>query len=224
MGKGEWKVAGLFEAGETAFNSEIWMDYKELMQEFDRNEYNTVVLRAQDAAAVLSLQDLVKNDRRVKMTAKTEKKYYEEQTSSAAPLKAFGLFLAVMMAIGACFAGMNTMYASVSGRTREIGTLRILGYAPRAILLCFLIESVLLALIGGALGCAVALGLTKLLNYAPVGTANFVTFSEVVFFFAVTPKLAALGMAFALAMGVLGGLAPAINAARRPILDALRQA
>jgi putative ABC transport system permease protein len=224
LGRAEWSIVGLFQANESAFASEAWMDYHEMMNEFDRAEYNTAVLRVADAAAVAEIKRLVQENRRVQLVAKTEAEYYAEQTVSARPLQAFGFFLAVFMAIGACFAGMNTMYANVAGRQREIGTLRVLGFSPPAILASFLIESILLAAIGGAIGCLGAMGTTAFLGRNPIGTMNFQTFSEVVFFFRVTPALIAQGMAFALAMGALGGLPPALHAARRPILDAMRQA
>lgn len=223
LGKGRWTIVGIFDAKGTAFDSEIWSDYQELMQEFDRNAYNTVLVRALDPAAVEGLKRQADEDRRVKLEAKTEVKYYEEQTKTAGPLKAFGFFLAVIMSIGACFAGMNTMYASVAGRVREIGTLRILGFTPFSILLCFLIESVALSLAGGVLGCLISYPINMVINQSATGTANFQTFSEILFYFSITPGLMAGGLLFALIMGVLGGLMPAISAAREPILKALKQ-
>ncbi|MEN6627757.1 MAG: ABC transporter permease [Candidatus Sumerlaeia bacterium] len=223
LGKGDWKVVGLFEAGQSAFNSEVWADYRELMQEFDRNEYNTVIMRAADAAAIAALKYQAENDPRIRLRGLTEEEYYNLQTSSSKPIKALGMFLAVIMSIGACFAGMNTMYASVSSRVREIGTLRILGFTPLAIMASFLIESMALALIGGAVGCAVGSFVVSMLGHAPTGTMNIDTFSEVVFYFTVTPALLLRAMIFALVMGIIGGLLPARNAAKQPILEALRQ-
>jgi len=159
----------------------------------------------------------VDEDIRLQLSAKTEVAYYEEQTKSSGPLKAFGVFLAVVMSIGACFAGMNAMYASVANRAKEIGTLRVLGFKPSSIIVCFLIESVLLALTGGAIGCLVAIPM----NWVTTGTTNFQTFSEVIFSFAVTPGLMGVGLAFAVIMGIAGGLLPAVSAARRPISEAL---
>ncbi|MCX7011525.1 MAG: ABC transporter permease, partial [Candidatus Sumerlaeota bacterium] len=111
LGRGEWTIVGVFDAQGSAFDSEMWCDAQELMEEFDRNAYSTIVLRATDKGAVDSIAQLLDADPRVKLTAKTEEKYYQEQTSNAIPLKVFGSFLAVMMSIGACFAGMNTMYS-----------------------------------------------------------------------------------------------------------------
>ncbi len=223
LGKGDWTVVGLFDAGRSAFNSEIWADCRELMQEFDRGEYNTVLARAADAGGVGLLKHQAETDPRIKLRGLTEAEYYDQQTASAGPIKAIGMFLAVIMSIGACFAGMNTMYANVAARVREIGTLRILGFTPLAILASFLIESICLALAGGALGCAVAGLVVRLLGHMPTGTMNIDTFSEVVFYFTATPALLLKGMIFALVMGTIGGLLPALNAAKQPILEALRQ-
>ncbi len=219
LGRGQWEIVGIFDAQGTAYDSEMWCDYQELMQEFDRNAYNTVVIRAMDKPAAEAIAKLVDDDPKVKLTAKTELEYYEEQTRSSKPLKAFGMFLAVMMSIGACFAGMNTMYATVANRVREIGTLRVLGFTPASILVSFLIESVVLAAFGGALGCLLSLPM----HNVSTGTTNFQSFSEVIFFFRITPRLMGNGIIFAVLMGAIGGLLPAFSAARQPILKALRQ-
>jgi len=219
LGRGQWTICGVFEAKGSAFDSEMWTDYQELMGEFDRDAYSTVVLRAADKAAAASICAMADADPRVKMMVKTEEEYYREQTKTAGPLRAFGVFLAVIMSIGACFAGMNTMYASVANRTREIATLRVLGFSPFAILVSFQIESIALALFGGAIGCLLSLPI----NGLATGTTNFETFSEIVFYFTITPGLMAKGMVFAAAMGALGGFLPAFAAARQPILQSLRQ-
>lgn len=220
LGKGTWTIVGVFDGSGTAYDSEAWCDYQELMQEFDRTAYSTVVARATDPAAASALDELVDKDPRLKLNAKSEEQYYAEQTTASAPLKVFGTFLAMVMSVGACFAGMNTMYASVSNRAKEIGTLRVLGYKPTAIVASFLIESMGLALIGGIIGCAVAIPM----NWVTTGTTNFQTFSEVVFNFSVTPGLMAVGLVFAVAMGAVGGLLPAVSAARRPIIECLAKA
>ncbi len=220
LGKGPATIVGIFDGRGTAFDSEMWADYQELMQEFDRTGYNTAVVRAVDAAAVEAISKQVEDDPRLKLNGKTEADYYEEQTRASTPLKAFGSFLAIMMSIGACFAGMNTMYANVANRTREIGTLRVLGFSPIAILVCFLIESVLLALIGGVLGCLLAWPM----NNIATGTTNFTgSFSEVIFYFTISWKLWGYGLIFAGIMGVIGGLLPAYTASREPILSALKR-
>jgi putative ABC transport system permease protein len=218
LGNGDWTVVGLFDAADTAYGSEIWADADELGQEFNRaGIYSTIVARATDPAAAASLARAVEKDVRLQLDVKTEAAYYAEQTSASAPLKAFGTFLAIVMAIGACFAGMNTMYGNVASRVKEVGTLRVLGYTPFSIVLCFVLESVLLALIGGLFGCVAAIPM----NWVTTGTTNFQTFSEVVFQFAVTPTLMAVALGFAVFMGLVGGLLPAISAARKPITECL---
>jgi putative ABC transport system permease protein len=218
LGNGHWTVVGLFDASGSAYGSEIWTDSQELAEEFNRiGSYSTVVLRATDAAAVASLARTIDKDVRLPLDVKSEVTYYAEQTQASAPLKAFGTFLAVVMSIGACFAGMNTMYGNVASRVKEIGTLRVLGYTPFSIVLCFVFESILLALIGGTLGCIASLPM----NWVTTGTTNFQTFSEVVFNFAVTPKLMLMALGFAVSMGVVGGLLPAVAAARKPIIECL---
>ncbi len=219
LGRGEFTIVGLFEAEGTAYESEIWADAREVMQEFDRSNYSTVVARAVDAEALDRIREYVDGDRRLKLKAKDEVQYYAEQTKTAKPVQAFASFLAMTMAIGACFAGMNTMYANVANRVREIGTLRILGFTPLAVLTSFLIESVFLALLGGALGCVLALPI----NGVATGTTNFDSFSEVLFYFTVTPSLMMKGMIFAAVMGLAGGFPPAWSASRQPVLAALRQ-
>lgn len=219
LGKGKWTIVGKFDGAGTAFGSEMWTDYQELMQEFDRESYSTVVVRAIDAAAAKDLDAMVDADPRVKLQAKTELDYYEQQKTSAGPIKALGFFLATIMSIGACFAAMNTMYANVAGRTKEVGTLRVLGFTRRAILASFLIESMFLGLVGGLVGCLLSLPM----NGIATGTTNFQSFSEIVFFFTITPELMLNGIAFAIVMGAIGGILPAVSAARRPIVETLRE-
>ena len=218
LGRGEFTVVGIFDAGGSAYDSEVWGDYQEMQQEFDRvGAYSTVVARAADPAAAASFARVVEEDPRLKLEVKTEVEYYAEQTQASLPLKAFGTFLAVVMSIGACFAGMNTMYGNVASRVKEIGTLRVLGYTPFSIVLCFVFESILLALIGGIFGCLASIPM----NWVTTGTTNFQTFSEVVFQFAVTPTLMGIALGFAVLMGLVGGLMPAVSAARKPIIECL---
>ncbi|MGH9834497.1 MAG: ABC transporter permease, partial [Blastocatellia bacterium] len=145
--------------------------------------------------------------------------YYEAQTVSAAPIRLLGIFVAIIMAIGSSFAAMNTMYAAVSRRSAEIGTLRVLGFSKLGILISFLIESLLLSLLGGIIGCLLVLPL----NNFTTGIGSFITFSEFTFDFRITPGIMLTGIAFALVMGALGGLFPASSAARKQILTALRE-
>ena len=160
----------------------------------------------------------MESNRDISVRVLPETEYYKEQTNTGAPIQFLGKFLAIVMSIGAVFSAMNTMYAAVGSRSREIGTLRVLGYKRRDIYASFLIESVLLSLLGGALGCILALPL----NGVATGTLSWNSFTEVAFEFRITGELLGQGMLFALIMGVLGGLLPARLAARKPVLDALR--
>jgi putative ABC transport system permease protein len=218
--KGFWTVVGIFDVGTTAYASEIWTDAEDLGQDFDRDAYSSVFVRATDAGALQRLKKVVSDDRRLHMKPLTEKEYYESQTSSAAPIKALGIFIAGLMAVGASFAAMNTMYAAVARRTKEIGVLRVVGFSRRSILLCFIIESVLIAALGGFIGCVLALPI----NGVTTGTTNFMTFSELTFDFRITPGLLLAGMIFAVVMGFVGGLFPAWRAAHEDIVTALRSA
>jgi putative ABC transport system permease protein len=216
--KGYWTVVGVFEVGNTAYASEIWTDPEDLGQDFDRDAYSSVFLRAADSSALNRLKQQLADDRRLHLKAQTEREYYEKQTSSAAPIKALGIFIAGLMAIGASFAAMNTMYAAVARRTKEIGALRVLGFSRGSILVSFVIESILIALVGGALGCLLALPV----NGVTTGTTNFVTFSELTFDFRITPRLLLNGLIFAVLMGLVGGFFPAWRAAHEDIVTALR--
>jgi putative ABC transport system permease protein len=216
--KGYWTVVGIFTAGNSAYNSEIWADVNELAQDFDRESYSDVIVRATDKAAVERLSDQIANDRRLHLKPQTERAYYESQTSTARPIQAFGIFIAILMAVGASFAAMNTMYAAVARRTKEIGTLRVLGYSRWSIMLSFVIESVLIAALGGIVGCALALPI----NLVTTGTTNFATFSELTFNFRATPALLVTGVLFSVAMGFVGGLFPAWRAAHENIVTSLR--
>jgi putative ABC transport system permease protein len=213
-----WRVVGIFDARGTAYESEIWADADETRSAFKRNFYGSVLLRPVDAAAAAALKQRMLADRLLSVKVMTESDYYAEQTRQAGLLRFLASFLAVIMSVGAAFAAMNTMYAAVGARTREIGTLRVLGFRRRQIYASVLIESLLLALAGGALGAAVSLSFNRL----STGTFSQTTFAEVAFQFRVTPTMIAQGLAFALVMGALGGLLPARLAARKPVLDALR--
>src|SRR3954454_15151770 len=179
-------VVGWFDAGDSAFDSEIWMDADEARAIFDRENYCSVLARLANTNDIASFTNRVEADKRMALRADFETKYYAEQTSTAGPIKFLGSFLAVAMSIGAVFAAMNTMYAAVGARTREIGTLRVLGYRRRTILLSFLIEGALLALVGGVIGCALSFPMH---GYS-TGTMSFESFSETVFQFQITPLLA----------------------------------
>jgi putative ABC transport system permease protein len=220
FGRGEWEVVGVMDAGESATGSEIWGDLNQISSDFNREELlNSVLVRAGDAAGAQALINSVNDDRQLNASAIPEREYYAKQTAAGAPLEYFGILIAIIMAVGSSFAAMNTMYAAVARRSAEIGTLRVLGFSRGQILVSFLFESLLLAAIGGALGCLVALPL----NGVTTGIGSFTTFSEIAFNFRVGPTTMLIGIVFALVVGAIGGLIPARNAARKEILTALRE-
>ncbi|HKC85184.1 MAG TPA: ABC transporter permease [Blastocatellia bacterium] len=220
FGRGEWEVVGVFDAGDSAFNSEIWGELNQIGPDFNRQDtVNSVLVRATDSASLQALKNSLNDDRRLGVDAMAEREYYDQQTSSGAPLQIFGLMVAVIMAVGSSFAAMNTMYAAVARRAKEIGTLRVLGFSRGSILLSFLIESLLLAFIGGVFGCLLALPI----NGVTTGVGSFATFSEIAFDFRVSPSGMLAGIIFALVVGAIGGLFPAGSAARKEILTALRE-
>lgn len=220
----ELTVVGWFEGGDSAFDSEMWMDADEARSIFNRHNYSSVLARAAGPGAAGALMRRIESDRRLPLKAEPETQYYAEQTRTARPIRILGSFLATAMSIGAVFAAMNTMYASVGARTREIGTLRVLGFRRRTILASFNLEGAILAGLGGLLGCGLAwLAQTLCMAFGVrFGTLSFNTFSEVIFQFRVTPMLLLEGMLFAVAVGIAGSLLPAIRAARLPVIAALR--
>ena len=221
FGRGNWLVVGVMDAGHTSAASEIFGDVNQISADFNRSEVvSSALVRATDPVAVRALIDDVNNDRQLNCTAQTEREYYELQTNSGAPVEYVGIVVAIIMAVGSCFAAMNTMYAAVARRTREIGTLRVLGFSRGGILLSFFLESLLLAGFGGLLGCLLVLPL----NGFETGIGNFATFSEIAFDFRISPSIMALGLGFSLLLGALGGFFPARAAARKEILNALREA
>ncbi len=213
-------VVGEFDGGNSAFDSEVWMNADEARAIFDRESYSSVLVRAVNPQAAQAITARLETDKRLPLRADSEVEYYAKQTATAMPIKILGNFLATAMSIGAIFAAMNTMYASVGSRTREIGTLRVLGFRRRTILAGFIIEGAMLAAIGGALGCLLAFPLD---GYS-TGTMSFNTFSETVFQFRITPWLATKGILFAVTVGVIGSLLPAIRASRLPVIAALKSA
>jgi putative ABC transport system permease protein len=220
FGRGEWQVVGVMDGGQSAVNSEIFGDLNQISSDFNRADgLSSVLLRATDIATVPALINSLNDDRRLGVLAETEKSYYEAQTNSGALLQFLGIFIAIIMAVGSSFAAMNTMYAAVARRATEIGTLRVLGFSKNSIMLSFLFESLLLAGLGGLVGCLLVLPL----NNITTGIGSFVTFSEIAFNFRVNAQIMLIGVAFALVMGAVGGLFPARMAARKEILVALRE-
>ena len=221
FGRGEWEVVGIMSAGRSANNSEIFADLNQVSADYQRADaLSSVLLRATDAITANALINDIKNDRKLNMEALSEKAYYQAQTVSGRLIETLGIFVAIIMGIGSSFAAMNTMYAAVARRGKEIGTLRVLGFSRGSILFSFFVESVLLAVLGGLLGCILVLPL----NGLTTGVGNFITFSEIDFNFRVTPQIMGLGVLFAMILGAIGGLFPARNASRKEILVALRGA
>jgi putative ABC transport system permease protein len=219
FGKGQWKVVGIFDAGGSAYESEVWGDVNQMASDFDRQGgYASAYLHATDPIAADALVHRVSDDQRLKLEGMLETDYYAKQTSSGTPIKVIGYVVGIIMAVGSIFAAMNTMYAAVAYRGREIATLRVIGFSQPAILTSFVFESLLLALLGAIVGILLMLPF----NGMQTGTSNQVTFSEVVFALRITPQVAIYAIIFALVMGLIGGLAPAWHAARQNILSALR--
>jgi putative ABC transport system permease protein len=219
FGRGMWDVVGVMDAGRGAQSSEIWGDLNQVSSDLQRLEVlSSALVRATDAVTAKALINDINNDQRLNMNALSEKDYYDLQTRSAAPIEYIGFFVAIVMAVGSSFAAMNTMYAAVARRAREIGTLRVLGFSKGSILVSFFVESVLLAGLGGAIGCLLVLPLNGITT--GIGNSNF---SETAFNFHVTPEIMLVGIVFAVVLGAVGGLFPASNAARKEILTALRQ-
>lgn len=215
----DYTVVGLFDAGGKAFESEIWVDVNSLANATKRESFSSVLMRARDATALSSLTKRITDDQRLHLKAVPERVFYEDQQGTASGvLKGLAIFIAFIMAVGAGFAGMNTMYAAVARRTKEIGTLRVLGFSRFSILASFVLESVAIAVIGVGIGILLALPL----NFVSTGTANFATFSEIAFNFRVTPGLMLSALIFGAGIGFLGSLLPSIRASRFKIVDALR--
>ena len=219
FGKGPWLVSGVFDSGGSSYDSEIWTDVNQVANQFNRqNAIGSAYLRATDAVAADALKHRVADDQQLQLEGVLETEYYDKQTSNGAGIRAMGWIVGFTMAIGSIFAAANTMYAAVAYRSREIATLRVIGFRRGSILLSFVFEAVLLALLGAVVGVVLMLPF----NGVSTTTANNVTFSEVAFSLRMTPGIILGATIFAIAMGFVGGVAPAWGAARRDILAALR--
>jgi ABC-type lipoprotein release transport system permease subunit len=221
FGQREWTVVGLFDAGNSGFDSEIWGDADQLMQAFRRPSFSSVVLRLADSERFARFRKEIETDPRLTLEAKREQVFYSDQTRALSTfINILGLTLSVVFSIGAVIGAAVTMYASVANRVREIGTLRALGFQRRSILAAFLAEALMLGLAGGLAG----LGCAALMQLVSFSTTNFQSFSELAFGFKLTPAIAVDSMLFALGMGLVGGFLPALRASRLEIVDALRAA
>jgi len=216
-----WKVVGHFTADGSSFESEIWGDYDAMAPAIGRNGgCESLTVRLTSPSVLAGFDKDLRGNPQFQLQADSERLYYENLAGpTAGALMGLAAFVAVVMGIGAVFGAMNTMYAIVSQRTREIGTLRALGFSRFSILLSFVMESVLLAIVGGLLGCLIALPMN---GFTAVTGTN--AFSELAFAFKITPTLLIIGLIFAVLMGIVGGLLPALRASRMPITRALREA
>jgi putative ABC transport system permease protein len=219
IGRGDWEIVGIIDGGKSGYNSEIWGDNNLTTLDLDRGSTrSSILLRAKDDVAVQSLINRAETDQRLLMEGMRETEYYARQTESATPVEGLGIFVAIIMAVGSSFAAMNTMYAAVARRSKEIGVLRLLGFSRWSILFSFLLESLLLSVLGGLLGCLLVLPLNGLESRM----GNLITFSHMTFEFQVSPAILAAGVAFSAIMGIIGGVMPAQMAARREVLASLR--
>ena len=215
----EWTVVGQFAADGSSFESEIWGEAEQFMPVFRGEVFQTLTFRMSDPASFAGVKETLEADARLFVDAFRERQFYEDQGTLLGQILNFvAVFISGIMAIGAVFGAINTMYAAVSSRAPEIGVLLCLGFTPRNVLSSFLLEAVLIATLGGFLGCLFVLPINGLVT----STTNWSSFSEIAFAFRVTPRLLAYGMVFSLVMGLIGGYLPARRAAKQQIVDALR--
>lgn len=220
FGMRDWTVVGVFDAGATGFSSEIWGDATQLMQAFRRPVYSSITFRLRDSAEFETVKAKLDADPRLTVDVRRETRYYRDQSEAMAKfLRILGLSLTVIFSIGAIIGAMITMYAAVANRVAEIGTLRALGFQSFSILAAFLMEALLLGLIGGIAGLVFA----SFMQLITISTMNWQTFSELAFSFTLTFDIVYKGLLFALSMGFIGGVVPAIRASRLKIVDALRE-
>ncbi len=222
LGGRSWTVVGILDAGGSAFDSELWCDATVLNQTYKRPEgiFQSVTVRLTSADAFDGFKDTLSADPRLTVDADRESTYYANQSRIVTTLiRVLGFLVAVVMGVGAVFGALNTMYSAVAARSREIATMRAIGFGGGAVVLSFVIESVFIAVVGGVLGCLAALPL----NGFTAGTMNWQTFSHLAFAFRITPGVMVAGLVFAVVMGLVGGLLPALRAARLPVATALRE-
>ncbi|MEP7062689.1 MAG: ABC transporter permease [Betaproteobacteria bacterium] len=217
----DWTVVGIFDAGHTGFDSEVWGDAEQMMQAFRRQSFSAVIFRLVDTDRFDAVKAALESDPRLTLEAKRESRFYAEQSEALSKFISYlGISISIIFSIGAIIGAMITMYASVASRTGEIGTLRALGFSRWSILVAFMLESLLLGLVGGLIGLLAA----SFMQALSISTMNFQTFAEIAFSFTLTPKIIVAALVFSLAMGFVGGFLPAARAARMKIVDALRAA
>ncbi len=221
FGGREWTVVGVFDAGGSAFDAELWGDGEQMMQAFRRQAFSSVAARLADPGSFDALKRRLEADPRLTLDVKRERTFYEEQSQVMSNFISYlGLTLSVIFSVGAMIGAMITMYAAVANRTSEIGALRALGFRRGAILAAFLAEALLLGLVGWVVGIVLASGM----QLVQISTMNWQSFAELAFRFTLTPEIVVKSLVFALAMGFAGGFLPAVRAARLKIVDALRAA
>jgi len=215
----DWRVVGVFDAGNTGFSSEIWGDVEQLLQAFRRTAFSAVILRLREPGAFDGLKARLETDPRLPVQVRREVEFYEAQSRRLADfIRLLGLVLTAIFGLGAVLGAMITMYAQVGTRINEIGTMRALGFQRRHILLAFLLEAGLL----GGLGWLIGMIPAAFLNFLTLSTINWASFAEITFRFTLTPGILLKSLAFGVGMGLVGGLLPAFKAARLPLIDALR--
>ena len=215
----DWTVACHFAAGGSAFESEIWGENEQFMPVFRGEVFQSITFRLRDPAAFADAKRALEDDRRITVDAHRESEFYVQQSQLLGRiLRILAVLITSIMAVGAVFGAVNTMYAAVASRGREIAVLLTLGFHPRSVLASFLVESAIIAAVGGALGCLLALPINGIVT----STTNWTSFSEIAFSFRVTPSLLAAGLTFGVVMGVVGGFFPARRAAKLPVVQALR--
>jgi putative ABC transport system permease protein len=222
FGGGTWTVVGIFDAGGSAFDSEIWGDARVVAEVYKRPDYifQSATARLTSPAAITQLRDRLSTDPQMTVQVDREIDYYRKQSQGLTQMiRILGGTVAGIMGIGAIFGALNTMYSAVSERSREIATMRAIGFGAGSVIASFIFEALFIAAIGGLVGCVAVLPL----NSVTTGAMNFQTFSHLAFAFKVTPLLLGVGIAFALLMGLIGGVPPAIRAARRPVAQSLRE-
>jgi putative ABC transport system permease protein len=222
LGSVHWKIVGIFDAGGSSFDSDIWGDAHLIAPAFNRPDtyFQSVTVHLTSPAALQQLRDSVTSDPRLNVDVTREIDYYSKQSNRLTRLiTVLGGIVAAIMAIGAVFGALNTMYSAVSERGREIATMRALGFGGPSVVFSFVVEALLIAFVGGLIGCLAVIPL----NGLTTGAMNLQTFSHVAFAFKITPELLARGVVFALVMGLVGGFLPAVRAARLPIATALRE-
>jgi len=218
FGDTAWTVVGIVSDGQSAFNSEIFGDLNQVSSEYRRFDLLSSVLVESASDDLTPLARSLREDRRLNLAVESERDYYEGQMAAAIPVRFMGMIVALALALGGAFAAMNTMYTAIARRSWEIGVLRVMGFSRGSVLLSFLLESMLISLLGGAIGCLLALPLSGF--EAAIG--SFSTWSQVSFRLRVTPEILLTGLAFAGLIGAVGGLLPARSAARKPVIAALR--